>query len=226
MSAQKNGSPRRQTRATSTTKHQRKRLTPELRRAQILDAAARLVLEQGFLPLPIEQLARTAGSSKALIYAYFPTQYDLFNALFEREMNDLATAGLMTASRVDDLEQAAVLCGMLYFEHVARRGPLLQILANDLYMAGHTDEKLVRECGALRRRIARLIHASLGLPAREADAAVEMLMAIPTESGSLAFSKTLGPHVSREVCHSLILSSLLALREPEHLAPFTAKQSS
>jgi AcrR family transcriptional regulator len=205
-------------------KQPRKRLSPELRRAQILDAAASLVLDQGFLPLPIERLAREAGSSKALIYTYFPTQYHLFNALFERELTDLATAGLVTASRVSDLEQAAVLCGMLYFEHIARRGPLLQILSNDLYMAGHTEEKLMRECGALRRRLAELIHASIGLPVREADAAVEMLMAIPTESGSLVFSKAVGPQVSREVCHALILSSLQALREPERLPALPAQQ--
>jgi AcrR family transcriptional regulator len=213
MSAQRNKAAPQNARASKP----RKRLSPELRRAQILDAAAGLVLEQGFLPLPIEQLARAAGSSKALIYAYFPSQYDLFNAVLEREMNDLTTAGLVTASQVSDLEQAAVLCGMLYFEQVARRGPLLQILADDLYMEGHRHEKVVRECVALRRRLARLIRASVGLPRKEADAAVEMLMAIPTEAGSLAFSKEVGPAVSREVCHSLISSSLMALRDPEPL---------
>lgn len=219
MPAQKNRKPRRAMRTppTNNNRQQRKRLSPELRRAQILDAAATLVLEQGYLPLPIEGLARAAGSSKALIYAYFPTQYDLFNALIERELNELTTAGLMTASRVNDLEQAAVLCGMLYFEHVARRGPLLQILTTDLYMAGHRDPKLVRECEGLRGRLARLIHESVGLPKHEADAAVEMMLAIPTESGSLAFSGQVNAAVCRQVCHSLISSSLQALREPEPL---------
>ena len=123
-------------------RQQRKRLSPQLRRTQILDAAAQLILEQGYLPLPIERLARTAGSSKALIYTYFPTQYQLFNALLERELGSLSTAGLITASQVGDLDQAAVLCGMLYFEHVARSGPLLQILTADLYMSGHENERL------------------------------------------------------------------------------------
>src|SRR5919205_3358996 len=87
-----------------------KRLTPDVRRAQILDAAARLVVVQGYLPLPVEQLARTAGTSKALIYTYFPTQYLLFNALLERETQSLALAGFETASQVEDLDQAAILC--------------------------------------------------------------------------------------------------------------------
>src|SRR5687768_14140403 len=118
-----------------------KRLPPEVRKAQILDSAARLVVEQGYLPLPIEQLARAAGASKALIYAYYPTQYALFNALLGRELRSLEVAGLDTASRVDDLEQAAVLCAMMYFEHVARSGPLLHILMTDLYFASHIEKE-------------------------------------------------------------------------------------
>ena len=198
-------------------KQQRKRLSPELRRAQILDAAAQLIIEQGYLPLPIERLARTAGSSKALIYTYFPTQYALFNAVLERELQSLVTAGLITASQVEDLDQAAVLCGMLYFEHVARSGPLLQIVTADLYMSGHEDERLVSECNSLRQRLAKLVHTTLKLPMREAHAAVDMMIAIPQESASLVFAGETPPAVGRQICHTLLLSSLEALRSPERL---------
>jgi AcrR family transcriptional regulator len=209
--------PKKKVARAAAAKQQRKRLSPQLRRTQILDAAAQLVLEQGYLPLPIERLARTAGSSKALIYTYFPTQYELFNALLERELASLAAAGLNTASQVGDLEQAAVLCGMLYFEHVARSGPLVQILTADLYMSGHEDKRLVGECEALRERLARLAHTTLNLPLREAHAAVEMMIAIPLESASLVFAGETPPEVGRQMCHALLLSSLEALRSPERL---------
>lgn len=209
--------PKKKVARPAAAKRQRKRLSPQLRRAQILDAAARLVLEQGYLPLPIERLARTAGSSKALIYTYFPTQYDLFNALLERELASLSTAGLSTASQVGDLEQAMVLCGMLYFEHVARSGPLVEILTADLYMSGHENKRLVGECDALRERLARLAHTTLKLPLLEAHAAIEMMIAIPLESASLVFSGKTPPEVGRQMCHSLLLSSLEALRSPERL---------
>jgi AcrR family transcriptional regulator len=221
MSGQKKRSAR-----PAVAKQQRKRLSPQLRRAQILDAAAQLVLEQGYLPLPIERLARTAGSSKALIYTYFPTQYDLFNTLLERELASLMTAGLNTASEVGDLQQAAVLCGMLYYEHVARSGPLLQILTADLYMSGHENERLVGECNALRQRLARLVHTTLKLPLREAHAAVEMMIAIPLESASLVFAGETPPEVGRQMCHTLLLSSLEALRSPENLRAAGGHESS
>jgi hypothetical protein len=137
--------------------------------------------------------------------------------LLERELASLATAGVNTASQVGDLEQAAVLCGMLYFEHVARCGPLMQILTADLYMSGHENERLVSECNALRQRLARLVHTTLDLPLRDAHAAVEMMIAIPLESASLVFAGETPPEVGREVCHSLLLSSLEALRSPERL---------
>src|SRR6185436_12276203 len=73
------------------------RLAHGERREQLLDAAALSIVEQGFLPLPLERLARRAKVSKALIYAYFPTQHDLFNALLARELDALFAAGLEDA---------------------------------------------------------------------------------------------------------------------------------
>jgi AcrR family transcriptional regulator len=188
-----------------------------------MDSAARLVVEQGFLPLPIERLAREAGSSKALVYTYFPTQYQLCNALIEREWQTLASVGLITASQVTDLEQAVTLCGMLYFEHVSRTGPLLQILTADLYMASHLDERHEQECAALRKRLTRLLHNALELPLKEADAAVEMMTAIPAESGSLVHAKRLDAQLGRELCRTLLSSSLRALRSPERLDTLPAQ---
>ena len=220
--SQKSPSRRAQT-APPAAKQPRKRLPSQVRRLQIMDSAARLVVEQGFLPLPIERLAREAGTSKALVYTYFPTQYQLCNALIEREWQTLASVGLITASQVNDLEQAVTLCGMLYFEHVSRTGPLLQILAADLYMTGHHNEQHARECASLRKRLARLIHDALELPLKEADAAVDMMTAIPAESGSLVHAKRLEAQLGRELCRTLLSSSLRALRTPERLDTLAAQ---
>jgi|HigsolmetaAR202D_1030399.scaffolds.fasta_scaffold00397_2 AcrR family transcriptional regulator len=192
-----------------------KRLAPEVRRAQILDAAARMIVEQGYLPLPLEQLARNAGASKALIYTYFPTQYELFNALLDRELRSLSLGGLDTASRVDDLEQAAVLCGMLYFEHVARNGPLLNILMTDMYMAGHFDSHVLETRDVIVGRLKALAAKELPLSEQEISAAIEMMSAIPDEAGRLVFHGEIDQTTARQICHGLIVSSLKALRAPD-----------
>jgi AcrR family transcriptional regulator len=192
-----------------------RRLSPELRRVEILEAAARLVVEQGYLPLALEQLARNAGVSKALIYTYFPTQYVLFNALLHRELEGLSVSGLETASRVEDLDQAAVLCAMLYFEHVARNGPLLNILLTDLYMAGHFDSQVQQARMAIMHRLKNLAEKVLSLSEQEIYAAIEMMTAIPEEAGRLVFHQELDQTTARQICHGLIVSSLKALRHPE-----------
>jgi AcrR family transcriptional regulator len=189
-------------------------LSPELRRTQIMDAAAELVVKQGYLPVSVEALGKAASASKALIYTYFATQFDLFNALLEREIGVLATAGADTASRVNQLEQAAVLCGMLYFEHVVQRGPLLHILLTDLYMADHIKPAATAAGEAVLRRLARLARKTLKLSEKEIMAAVEMIATIPEEAGNLAHHKELDVTTARKLCHDLMLSSLQALRSP------------
>ena len=192
----------------------RRRLSPELRRAQIMDAASRLVVKQGFLPVPIEALAQAAEASKALVYAYFPTQYELFNALLEREMRALALGGLETAARVNDLDQSILLCAMLYFEHVAQYGPLLHILITDLYMAGQVEPKVIQQIKEMTLRLWRLAQKVLPLTAKEFEASLEMMTALPEEAGTLAYEKRMEPQAARELCHTLVLSSLRALRSP------------
>jgi AcrR family transcriptional regulator len=203
----------------------RRRLSPQVRREQILDAAAELIVRQGYLPLSIEALAQAAGSSKALIYAYFASQYELFNALLRREIAALATAGVETAAQVSELEPAAVLCGMLYFEYVSQRGPLLHILMSDLYLAEHIDPEATRVGRAILRRLLRLARNTLKLSEKQILAAIEMIAAIPEEAGSLAYHAELDSATARQLCHSLMLSSVRALRtlgrvtiSPDHAA--------
>jgi AcrR family transcriptional regulator len=193
---------------------QRRRLTPQVRREQIMDAAAELIVKQGYLPLSIEALAQAASSSKALIYTYFATQYDIFNGLMKREIAGLAGTGVETAARLRDLEPAAVLCGMLYFEYVAQRGPLLHILMTDLYMTEHIDPEATRIGRALVRRLVSLARKSLKLSEKQILAAIEMIAAIPEEAGSLAYHEELDSATARQLCHALLSSSVRALRSP------------
>jgi len=197
----------------------RRRLSPELRRSQIMDAASRLIVSQGFLPVPIETLATDAQASKALVYAYFPTQYELFNALLQREMRALALGGLETAARVNDLDQSILLCAMLYFEHVAQYGPLLHILLTDLYMSEHVNAGVYRQIKEMTHRLWQLARQSLPLTEMEFEASLEMIAALPEEAGTLAYDHKMEAQAARELCHTLVLSSLRALRTPADRLP-------
>lgn len=192
-------------------RREHKRMGAGPRRDQLMDAAARLIVEQGFLPLPIERLARAAHVSKALIYVHFPTQYDLANAILAREFDALAAAGLWEAARGDSLPDVAVDCAALYFDHVRRWGPLLNILLSDLYMARRYDRAVTRRRDALMRRLARLARRSIALPAKELVAGLSIVLAIPEEAGALAFQGEVDPALARDMCRTLTLSALKGL---------------
>jgi AcrR family transcriptional regulator len=192
----------------------RVRLSPEIRRAHIIESAAQQIVQQGYLPLPIEQLANSAGASKALLYKYFPDQYSLCNCVLHRELPSLLEGGLNIASQIEDLDQAALLCATLYFEHVARCGPLLHILLSDGYMVGRIDRKLLRMRNTVLRRLSQHARAKLRMSKPEILAALEMLIAIPEEAGRLVFTKELDLEVGRQLCRTLITSALNSLRNP------------
>jgi AcrR family transcriptional regulator len=185
-----------------------KRMAAGPRREHLMDAAARQIVVQGFLPLPIEGLARSAEVSKALIYVHFPTQYDLANAILVREIDALFAAGLDEASRGDTLEKVAVDCATIYFEHVRRWGPLLHIILSDLFMARRHDRQTLNRRDAVMRRLVRLVRRQIRLPVDEIIAGLNIILAIPEEAGALAFLGEIDATLARNMCRTLTLSAL------------------
>jgi AcrR family transcriptional regulator len=75
----------------------RRRLPPEVRREQVLDAARRLLDEGGARSLSVEGVAAEAGVSKTVVYSAFGDLDQLVLALVEREEAH-ALAGLAEAA--------------------------------------------------------------------------------------------------------------------------------
>lgn len=198
--------PRRQTRS---------RLQPEARKAQILDAAAALVARQGLLPLQLDALGREIGVSKALIYSYFPTQYDLLNAILRRHLEAFA-ADLATVRATSAPADLLINTSCVYLGHVAAHGPLLHVLLTDLYMAGKIDPDLVAAAMRIFRCLARCLRLEAGLPADESVAALNLLMAIPEEAGAQVHGGRLDLATGRELCLELMAGGIEYLRAAQN----------
>ncbi len=69
---------------------QKRRLSTDARREQLLDSGARLLAQRPYDEVSIEEIARTAGVSKGLLYHYFPTKKDFIIAAIERGQEELA----------------------------------------------------------------------------------------------------------------------------------------
>jgi AcrR family transcriptional regulator len=70
----------------------RKRLTGEARRAAILDSALSVFSRRGYHASSIDDIAREAGVSKALIYEHFVSKQDLYAELLEQHAGELFSA--------------------------------------------------------------------------------------------------------------------------------------
>jgi TetR/AcrR family transcriptional regulator len=70
----------------------------ERRRAEILDAAETLYAKKGWDGLTVDQVARTARLSRALVYVYFRDKEDLLFAIGERAMQLLRDRFLAAAA--------------------------------------------------------------------------------------------------------------------------------
>lgn len=194
------------------TQPRRQRLTPEVRRRQIIAAAGEMILKQGHLPLALDRLAQSAGVSKALLYTYFPTQQQLFDAVVRQEFEALRARGLDAAVAADELFDAALACARIYYAHVAETGPLIHIILRDAFMARGLSAEASAFRSRIVRRLAGLARRSLRLQAKENVALLNLLITIPEEAGRLAYEGQLTFDRGLLLCEELVASSLEAFR--------------
>ncbi|MFD3701996.1 TetR/AcrR family transcriptional regulator [Nocardia sp. NPDC058658] len=110
-----------------------RRMTPDARRAQLLDVGEQLFSTEPFDEVSMEQIAASAGVTRALLYHYFPTKADFFAAIWHRAHDSLrATAPLHAAATVRE-GLLATLTG--YLDFYARNLPLV-LIANRSSIAG------------------------------------------------------------------------------------------
>jgi AcrR family transcriptional regulator len=69
----------------------RRRLTAEQRRDELMDVGATLFGECAYEDVVMEEVARRADASRALMYHYFPTKREFFAAIWKRAHDRLLT---------------------------------------------------------------------------------------------------------------------------------------
>jgi TetR/AcrR family transcriptional regulator, fatty acid biosynthesis regulator len=198
--------------ATSPTAAPRRlRLAPEARAGQILDAAARLLMAEGFTEVSMERLGREAGISKALVYNYFPNRNDLLRALLEREMGLLRENQAVAVKQAESFEELVRRTTRLYIENMQSRGPLLRKLWAEPAVARSLADENLRGRDKAMRYLARQVAAEYTLPPDVALSAVDMQMAM-TEAAAQHLSQSHDDvDFATDICVTLLLGGLEAL---------------
>ena len=112
----------------------RRRLTAEERRAGILDAALAVFSARGYHASSIDDIAREAGISKALIYEHFDSKQGLYGDLLEQNANELFERLASSLAGVEVESGAARLATGLdaFFSFVEERRDAWRILFRDV----------------------------------------------------------------------------------------------
>jgi AcrR family transcriptional regulator len=112
----------------------RRRLTAEERRAGILRAALAVFSARGYHASSIDDIAREAGISKALIYEHFDSKQGLYGDLLEQNANELFEQLAEALAGVEVESGAARLAAGLdaFFAFVEARRDAWRILFRDV----------------------------------------------------------------------------------------------
>ncbi|MFI5806401.1 TetR/AcrR family transcriptional regulator [Streptomyces sp. NPDC051561] len=149
----------------------RRRLTPDGRRAQLLEVGAELFAARPYDEVLMEGVAEAAGVSRALLYRHFASKRDLFVAIYQQVADRL-----LAASRFDpaDSLQEQLVEGLdahiAYF--AANRNT---VIAANRTLAGDrlVQTVIAGELDALRERLLDALagaHPSVSEPGRRAAA--------------------------------------------------------
>ena len=185
------------------------RLPREVRREQLLDAAAALVLEQGASALTVERLAAWAGVSRALVYQHAADRGDLLLQLYEREREIFESRAREQAPAAQDV--AGLLRAMhgAYLDAVEERGALFVRLVGEPSVTGRIEQ--------VRRRQQEATVAfwrdqviGLGVAPAEATAFARCFSAAALASGDLLLSGRPRAQVE-QVFYALVTDTLQAL---------------
>lgn len=165
----------------------RRRLAPEVRRDLILDAAARIVSEEGVSPVSMERIGREAGVSKALVYSYFLNRNELLSALLLREYPAFQRIPAASAAGAQGFEAIIRSTTRAYLDHVAEKGVLIQRLMNEPAVAKAVAEEQLHGREATSRYFGQQMARAFAIDQDEAAIVSDILMGLTGAAGNYMF---------------------------------------
>lgn len=141
------------------------RLPRSARRAQLLDVALAVFVEQGYHAASMDEIAERAGVSKPVLYQHFPGKLELYLALLETSCNVVIAEVREALASTTDNRRRVQATMELWYGYVADQGAAFRLvfesdLTNDPSVRRQIDRVTYESAAA----IAEVIREDTGLP--------------------------------------------------------------
>lgn len=184
----------------------RRRYSPQKRRAMILDHAAEVVISDGISGATMDRIAKSAGVSKSLIYAYFENSTELLKELLTRELRRLRRTQAQAAATTETFADMVRAVTHQYVAYIAESGLVLQRLQSEPSLNEGRDPTDYGRKDAVRF-VAKIVSANFELPMDLAVAATDISFGIPATAGHFIETHQHDPNWVEDITVHMIMGA-------------------
>lgn len=196
----------------TTERQKRRRFSPEVRRAMILDAAADIVSRDGVSSVTFEAVSLEAEVSKSLVYTYFNSITELLNVLLRRELKELRRLQFEAAETATTFEELVRFITREYLSYIDRRGLLVERLVADPSLSDNEGPAYYSRASSIDY-LAPIIAHHFDLPEKEARTVTEVSFGIPASAGQYLLRREMDRQSLEDLTVSMIIGSIVSARD-------------
>ena len=186
---------------------QRRRYSPEVRRAMILDEAAEIIAREGVAQLSLERIGQSAGVSKSLIYKYFDSLLQLLRELLDRELKAQRREQFEAAEKAETFEELIRNITHAYLAYIAERGLIIERLqAEPSVTQMHDPTDYARSTSV--EYLAPIVAKQFDMPLNLARAATDISFGLPAAAGEYLLRSEMSVEEVEDLTVSMILGSI------------------
>ncbi|HYD44762.1 MAG TPA: TetR/AcrR family transcriptional regulator [Phenylobacterium sp.] len=169
----------------AASRRPRTRVSADVRREQLMGAAAEIIASDGLAEVTMKAVARRVGISEAMAHNYFPQRRDLLLAIARRELHAMETHRRRALMRGHNRQARVMLSTVTYLQQVAERGALVQILtqSSEIRSALRAERDVTRRWDG--DQTSKELEDRYGVPRELAQAATTVLTAVSLRAGRL-----------------------------------------
>ncbi|MEU9888330.1 TetR/AcrR family transcriptional regulator [Sphaerisporangium album] len=155
--------------ATPDAKPRGTRLPRLARRRQLLNAAQEVFVENGYHAAAMDEIAERAGVSKPVLYQHFPGKLELYLALLDVHVDDMANRCREALASTTDNKQRVQAAIGAFFDFVSSQGEAFRLVfESDLRNVAPVRQRVERSLRESAEMISQVIQEDTGCSSDEA----------------------------------------------------------